>query len=282
MPDPHGAPTTRVLERNNVHLSGNPAGPSIVFAHGFGCDQHMWRLMTPQFESEFHVVVFDHVGFGASDRASWDVTRHADLQTYATELLEVLHELALGPVTFVGHSVASMIGVLASAEDPAAFAHLVLVGPSPRYIDDPLNGYVGGFSAADIDELLESLESNYLGWSSVMAPIMMANPDRPALGNELTESFCRTDPRIADTFARATFLSDNRADLARVVTATLILQCSEDPIAPEQVGAFVHTTVAGSELVQLAATGHCPNLSAPDETTAEILAYLERHGRTAR
>jgi sigma-B regulation protein RsbQ len=269
-----------VRARNNVRVTGNQAGPPIVFAHGFGCDQNMWRFMTPAFESDFRVVVFDHVGLGGSDLSAWDEVRHLDLRTYAAELLEVLDELGLEQVTFVGHSVASMIGVLAAVAEPAVFAHLVLVGPSPRYVDDPDDGYIGGFSAADIDELLEALGANYLGWSSVMAPMMMANGERPELGAELTESFCRTDPRVAQTFAQATFRSDNRRDLVRVATPTLILQCAQDPIAPAVVGEYVHAAIVDSELVQLEATGHCPNLSAPDETSRVILAYLRQHGLT--
>jgi sigma-B regulation protein RsbQ len=173
---------------------------------------------------------------------------------------------------FVGHSVSAMVGVLAAVQRPERFARLVLVSPSPRYLDD--DGYVGGFRAADIDELLESLESNYLGWSSAMAPVIMGNPDRPELGAELTESFCRTDPEIARRFARVTFLSDNRADLARVGTPALVLQCSSDAIAPMAVGEFVDRQLPDSSLVVLQATGHCPNLSAPAETVAAMKAFL--------
>ncbi|MBG0817133.1 alpha/beta hydrolase [Planomonospora sp. ID82291] len=261
-----------VIARNNVHISGNPSGTPMIFAHGFGCDQNMWRFVAPAFEEDHRVVLFDHVGYGGSDLAGFSAERHSTLDGYARDLLEICRELDLERAVFVGHSVAAMIGVLAEIEEPERFERLVLVGPSPRYIDDA--DYVGGFSRADIDELLESLDGNYLGWSGAMAPVIMGNPDRPELGEELTNSFCRTDPAIARQFARATFLSDNRADLPRVRARTLVLQCSADVIAPTQVGEYVHRMIPGSELVLMEATGHCPNLSAPEETVAAIRAFL--------
>ena len=259
-------------ERHNVRVTGRPNGQPMMFAHGFGCDQNMWRFVAPRFEREFRVVLFDHVGAGSSDLAAYDPERYSTLNGYADDVLQICRELELRDVIFVGHSVSAMIGALAAIEDPSRFAKLVLVGPSPRYIDDA--GYVGGFAAEDIDELLESLESNYLGWSSAMAPVMMGNPDRPELGQELTESFCRTDPEIAKSFARATFLSDNRADLAKVTTPTLVLQCNNDAIAPIAVGEFVRDAVPHSSYVLLDATGHCPNLSAPEATADAIEAFV--------
>ncbi|GGM54783.1 alpha/beta fold hydrolase [Dactylosporangium sucinum] len=263
-----------VVTRNNVKIIGSSAEPTMVFSHGFGCDQSMWRFVAPRFADRRRVVLFDHVGAGSSDLSAWSPQRYASLQGYADDLLQLLAELNLHGVVFVGHSVSAMIGLLAANAEPDRFSHLVLVGPSPRYIDD--DGYRGGFTATDIDELLESLDSNYLGWSSAMAPVVMGNADRPELGAELTNSFCRTDPAIARQFAEVTFRSDNRADLAKVTVPTLVLQCTDDVIAPFEVGAYVHEQVPGSELVVLAATGHCPNLSAPDETFAAITAYLER------
>ncbi|WP_328540681.1 alpha/beta fold hydrolase [Streptomyces sp. NBC_00344] len=263
-----------VRSRNNVVVTGCDSGPVLVLSHGFGCDQNMWRLVAPVWAKDFRVVLFDHVGAGGSDLSSWSEERYASLDGYARDVVEILRELDCGPVIFVGHSVSSMIGVLAAAQQPELFAKLVLLTPSPRYIDD--ENYRGGFSAADIDELLESLESNYLGWSSAMAPVIMGNPERPELGEELTNSFCRTDPAIARAFARATFLSDNRADLAAVSVPTLVAQCSNDAIAPPEVGAFVHASIAGSELVTLDATGHCPQLSAPESTAAAIAAFAAR------
>ena len=261
-----------VAERNNVSLRGPESGQPMVLAHGFGCDQNMWRFVVPAFEDEYRIVLFDHVGAGGSDLTAYDPQKYASLDGYADDVLELCAELDLRDVVFVGHSVSSMIGVLAANREPDRFAALVLVAPSPRYLDD--EGYVGGFTAADIEELLGSLESNYLGWSSAMAPVIMANPDRPELGAELTESFCRTDPGIARQFARVTFLSDNRDDLARVRVPSLVLQCSSDAIAPQEVGEFVHRTLPDSSLVVLHATGHCPNLSAPDETVAAMKAFL--------
>jgi sigma-B regulation protein RsbQ len=232
----------------------------------------MWRHVWPSFADEYRVVLFDHVGHGRSDHSAFDSDRYATLEGYARDVLAICRSLELEDVVFVGHSVSAMIGALAAIAEPERFARLVMVGPSPRYVDD--DGYVGGFSREDIDGLLASLESNYLGWSGAMAPVIMANDERPELGAELTDSFCATDPEIARHFARVTFLSDNRADLARVSTRSLVLQCSADVIAPSAVGAYVHEHLPDSELVQLAATGHCPNLSAPEETTAAIAAFL--------
>jgi sigma-B regulation protein RsbQ len=259
------------VKRNNVRVRGEGT-QAMVFAHGFGCDQSMWRHVAPAFETEFQTVLFDAVGAGRSDLSAYDAKKYADLRGYADDLIEILRELDLTQTVFVGHSVSAMVGVLASIEAPELFSKLILVGPSPRYIDD--GEYVGGFGAAQIEELLAFLADNPMGWSQAMAPAIMGNPDRPALGEKLTESFCRTDPVIAAEFARATFTSDNRADLGRVRTPTLILQCSDDIIAPLEVGQYVHAHIAGSKLLVLEATGHCPNLSAPAEVTAAIRAYV--------
>jgi sigma-B regulation protein RsbQ len=260
------------LQRNNVVEHGPREAQPMVFAHGFGCDQNMWRFVWPEFAEDHRIVLFDHVGAGGSDASAFDRDRYSSLAGYAGDVLEICRELDLRDVVFVGHSVSAMIGVLAAAEEPERFARLVLVGPSPRYIDD--TGYAGGFTREDIEGLLESMDSNYLGWSSAMAPVIMGNDDRPELGAELTNSFCRADPEIARHFARVTFLSDNRADLPRVSTPSLVLQCARDVIAPEVVGAYVDSELPDSRLVQLEATGHCPNLSAPEETVAAIKAFL--------
>jgi sigma-B regulation protein RsbQ len=260
------------LVRNNVAVSGVPDGRPMVFAHGFGCDQHMWRFVAPAFADRFRVITFDHVGAGGSELSAYDPDRYSSLSAYASDIVEICRAMDLGDVVLVGHSVSSMIGMLACLEAPELFSQLVMVGPSPRYVDE--EDYRGGFSEADIRELLDSLDSNYLGWSSTMAPVIMGNPDRPELGQELTESFCRTDPSIARRFAEVTFLSDNRADLPLLRTPTLVLQCSQDVIAPPYVGQYVHEAIPGSRLVLLDAVGHCPNLSAPEETTAAIAAFV--------
>lgn len=264
---------TAATTRHNAQVVGAADGaPAMVFAHGFGCDQSMWRLVAPAFEEGYRVVLFDHVGAGGSDLAAYDPDRHASLGGYADDVVELLEELALGPVVFVGHSVSATVGLLAAARRPELFDRLVLVGPSPRYIDD--DGYRGGFSAEEIDELLETMDSNYLGWSTFIAPVIMGNPDRPQLGEELTNSFCRTDPAIAKRFARTTFLSDNRADLAAVRTPSLVVQCREDVIAPVEVGTYVHQNLADSEFTLIDAVGHCPNLSAPEELITAMRKYL--------
>jgi sigma-B regulation protein RsbQ len=261
-----------VLARHNVRLSGRPEGQPLMFSHGFGCDQNMWRFVAPAFEDDFRVILFDHAGSGSTDPAAYDPERHGSLEGYAEDVLEICRALDAHDVVFVGHSVSAMIGALADLADPERFAKLVMVGPSPRYIDD--EGYVGGFSDADIRELLQSLDSNYLGWSSVMAPVIMGNDDRPELGQELTESFCRTDPAIARRFAEVTFTSDNRRELSLVQTPTLVLQSRHDAIAPVSVGQYVADTLPRASLVVLDATGHCPNLSAPEATIAAIAPFV--------
>ena len=261
------------LARNNVNVHGNPDGRPMMFAHGFGCDQNMWRYVWPAFEDDFRIVLFDHVGAGGSDARAFDRNRYSSLRGYADDVVEISRELDLSDTVFVGHSVSAMIGVLAATTQPERYGSLVLIGPSPRYIDD--GEYLGGFSEEDIAGLLDSMDSNFLGWSSAMAPVIMGNEDRPELGEELTNSFCRSDPEIAKQFARVTFMSDNREDLAAVRTPSLVLQCSDDPIAPESVGRYVARCLPESRYVQLGATGHCPNLSAPQETIAAIRAFVD-------
>jgi sigma-B regulation protein RsbQ len=260
------------LQRNNVVEHGPHDGRPMLLAHGFGCDQNMWRFVWPEFAEDHRVVLFDHVGAGGSDASAFDRDRYSSLHGYADDVLEICRELDLTDVVFVGHSVSAMIGVLAAVAEPERFGRLVLVGPSPRYIDD--EDYAGGFTREDIEGLLESMDSNYLGWSNAMAPVIMGNGDRPELGEELTNSFCRADPEIARHFARVTFMSDNRADLPRVRTPSLVLQCSQDAIAPVVVGEYVDRELPDSRLVLLDATGHCPNLSAPEETVAAMKTFL--------
>ena len=259
------------IERHNVTVTGRGSTP-IVFAHGFGCDQNMWRLVAPAFEDEYKVVRFDYVGHGRADRSAYDPARYATLDGYADDVLELCRVLGLSDGVFVGHSVSAMVGVLAAAREPGRFRKLVLVGPSPCYVND--GDYVGGFTRRQIEELIDFLDSNQLGWSSAMAPVIMGNPDRPELSAELTNSFCRTDPEVARQFARVTFLSDNRADLARLKTPALVLQVAQDVIAPRSVGEYVHARIPGSRLVVLETSGHCPHLSAPAETVAAIKEFL--------
>jgi sigma-B regulation protein RsbQ len=244
----------------------------MLFAHGFGCDQNMWRLVTPAFEPDYRVIVFDYIGHGQSDRTAYDPRRYESLDGYAEDVLAICRALDVQHGVYVGHSVSAMIGVLASIREPDRFDEMALIGPSPRYVNE--GGYTGGFSRDDIQGLLESLDANYLGWSSAMAPVIMGRTDRPQLGAELTNSFCQTDPEVAKQFARATFLSDNRPDLARVPARCLVLQCSEDVIAPDAVGRYVHAHLPSSVFMQMRATGHCPNLSAPDETIGAIRRFL--------
>ena len=232
----------------------------------------MWRHVAPAFEDRYRTVLFDHVGAGGSDLRAYDPAKYSDLSGYADDVVEIGNELGLKDAVFVGHSVSAMIGLLASLKAPGMFRSLIMVGPSPRYIDD--DGYIGGFTEKQIDELLEFLADNHMGWSAAMAPVIMGNADRPELGEELTNSFCRTDPDIAKEFARVTFNSDNRADLGKGTIPTLILQCSEDIIAPLAVGEYMRKQMPNSELVILKATGHCPNLSAPDEVISAMRSFV--------
>jgi sigma-B regulation protein RsbQ len=268
------ASAAEIIRRFNIVESGRQGGQPLLFAHGFGCDQNMWRLVAPAFEDAFRVVLFDHVGSGGSDPAGYDEQRHGTLEGYAQDVIDIIEGLDLRDVILVGHSVSSMIGALAAIASPGRFAKLVFVCPSPRYIND--GPYVGGFAAEDIEDMLRSLDSNYLGWSSAMAPSIMGNADRPELAAELEQSFCRVDPGIAARFARATFLSDNRSDLARVQAPTLILQCTDDAIAPVPVGEFVRDAMPDARMVLLRATGHCPHLSEPAATTAAISSFVRR------
>ncbi|WP_210464621.1 MULTISPECIES: alpha/beta fold hydrolase [Rufibacter] len=261
----------KATKRNYVQVKGKGKKP-MLFAHGYGCDQSMWRYVTPAFEEDYKIILFDHVGFGKADTSAYVLERYSSLQSYAVDILEICEELELEDVIFVGHSVSAMIGVLASIIDPDRFSKLVLIGPSPRYIND--EDYTGGFTQEGIDGLLASLDSDYLNWSHSIAPIIMGNEDRPELGQELAQSFCRSNIEVAKEFARITFLSDNRADLKNVKTESLILQCSDDVIAPLPVGEYMHQNLPNSTFKLLKATGHCPNLSAPEETIAAIKEFL--------
>ena len=260
-----------VIKKNNVNVRGD-GDRAMVFAHGFGCDQNMWLFVAPAFEQDFKVVLFDHVGCGQSDLAAYDPERYSHLSGYADDVVEMCRELKITNGVFVGHSVSAMIGALAVVQAPDLFSDLVLIGPSPRYIDD--GDYVGGFSEAQIEELLDFLDDNHMGWSAAMGPVIMGNPERPELSAELVDSFCRADPEIARAFARVTFTSDNRDDLPKVTARTLVIQCKEDVIAQQRVGEYVRDRLPRGELIVIDATGHCPNLSAPDKVTEVIKEFV--------
>ncbi|MBY4131095.1 alpha/beta hydrolase [Rhodococcus fascians] len=259
--------------RNNVRVVGATGGPVVMLAHGFGCDQTLWRSVTEILAPRFRIVLFDHVGAGAADPAAWDAEKYSHMSAFAADMVDIAREVELKDVTLVGHSVASMMGVLAATTAPEVFTKLILLTPSPRYIDD--GDYRGGFTAEDIDELLESLDSNYLGWSASMASVVVNSPDRPDLENLWTASVCRTDPACARVFARTTFLSDNRADLPGVQVPTLIIDSARDTLAPPQVGRYVHEHIAGSVRVTLDVSGHCPQITAPEVTARTIADFVE-------
>jgi len=261
------------LRRNNVKIVGS-GERVMMFAHGYGCDQNMWRQVVPSFSGDFTTILFDYVGSGSSLASAFDQTRYSTLRGYAQDVLDILASLKLAhPIHFVGHSVSSMIGALASIDEPERFETLTMIGPSPHYINE--GDYFGGFERHDIDSLLDSLESNHVAWSAAMAPVIMGNNERPELAEELEASFCRMDPFLAQHFARVTFLSDNRADLCHVNTRTLILQCQSDAIAGLPVGEYVHKSLKNSELVIMNAKGHCPHMSDPTEVIREIRRFLQ-------
>ncbi len=257
--------------RNNVSVMGNGAS-TLVFSHGFGCNQAMWNYLAPQFGARFRVVMYDLVGAGLSDLNAFDKAKYSTLEGYARDLNEIIQAFAVGPVILVSHSVSAMIATLADRQAPGRIAAHVMIGPSPRYID--ADGYVGGFKRSDIDDLLDTLDSNYLGWSSAMAPVIMGAPGQPALSDELADSFCRTEPEIAKQFARVTFMSDNRQDVAGLSTPVLILQSSDDLIAPVVVGEYLHSVLPNSTYCLVDNVGHCPHMSAPQACTAAMDTFL--------
>ena len=270
-----------VLARHAVRVSGDPTGQPMLFAHGFGCDQTLWRFVAPAFKDGFRVITFDYVGAGASDRSAYDPERYATLDGYAKDVLEICHALDLEDVVLVGHSVSAIIAILASIAEPTLFSDLILIAPSPRYLDDP-PGYRGGFARPDIEGLLAMLDANATGWAAFLAPIVMANPDRPELTADLEATFCSIDPVMARQFAEVTFLADNRVDLPRVRTPSLIVQCAHDAVAPMEVGAYMERHLPGSTLSVIEATGHCPHVSHPEATIAAMRDHLAARERQAR
>jgi sigma-B regulation protein RsbQ len=264
---------TSAATRNHITVHGRGAR-AMVMAHGFGGDQTMWRFVHHAFEDTHRVVLFDYVGAGASDGRAYDRVRYGSLNGYVQDLLDVLDTEQLQDVTFVGHSVSAMIGAAAAVQQPGRFAALVMIAPSPRYLNDP-PGYVGGFERDDVRALLNMMEHNYAGWASYLAPVAMKNHHRPDLSAEIEAKFRALDPFIARQFAEVTFLSDSRALLPAITTPTLILQCTDDAIAPLAVGEYLAREIAGATLRVMSATGHCPHLSQPDETIALIRAFLD-------
>lgn len=261
-----------VLQRNNVKVFGKGTHP-MVFAHGFGCDQNMWRYITPAFEDDYKIILFDYVGSGRSDISAYNIERYGNLNGYAQDILDVCEVLNLQKAIFVGHSVSSMIGLLAAVKQPDMFAKIIMIGPSPRYIND--QNYISGFEKVDIEQLLETMDKNYIGWANFLGPAVMKNLEKPELAQELTDSFCSTDPVIARQFAQVTFFSDNRKDLSKLATPSLLLQCSEDLLAPLEVGDYLARSIPGSTLQVMKATGHCPHLSAPAETIELMKGFLK-------
>lgn len=261
-----------VLARHNVKIFGKGTQP-LLFSHGLGCDQNVWHLIVPAFQNDYKIILFDFIGSGQSDISSYNKEKYASLHGYADDVLAICEKLQLKEVILVGHSVSSVIGILAAIKNPTVFSRLIMIGPSPRYINEP--GYIGGFEKDEIDELLALMRDNYRDWAAFFGPKAMANPERPELSENLIDSLCTADPAITYDFAKATFLSDNRNDLPILKTPSLILQTAEDIVAPLQVGEYMHKNIPGSTLCNMNATGHFPHLSAPQETIELIKNYLE-------
>jgi sigma-B regulation protein RsbQ len=265
------------IARNNVTVLGPANAPVLVFAHGFGTDQTMWGRVLPWFTDRYRVVLLDHVGSGGSDQSAYDSAAYASLEAYVDDLLDVLAELDLRDATLIGHSVGSMMAVSAAVRDQGGrIGRLVLLTASPSYMNYPEDGYEGGFSRHDLDDVFESLDANYLVWADSMAPVYMNTPHAPELEHEIQGSFGRITPRVARDFARVAFLSDVRHLLPEVTVPVLVLQSTDDVVTPDHVGTYLHAALANSTLVRLAATGHFPQSSAPAETAAAILDYLKQ------
>lgn len=259
--------------RNNVQVAGAGA-VTMVFVHGFGCDQLMWRFTAGAFQDRYRVVTYDLTGSGGSDKAAYDRDKYASLHGHAADLLDIIDGFADGPTVVIGHSVGATIGMLATVAAPQRFMAQAMVAPSPCYIND--GDYIGGFSREDIHELLDTMDANYLGWAQNLAPAIMGAPNRPNLRAELTSSFCSIDPDIARHFGRVTFLSDHRADVPKSTVPTLILQCSDDLIAPRQVGDYLHRHLPRSTLALIENVGHCPHMSAPSASSRAIDLFLSQ------
>ncbi|UZO80415.1 alpha/beta hydrolase [Aquimarina sp. ERC-38] len=260
-----------VIRRNNISFQGD-GEQVLLLSHGFGCDQNMFRFLTPAFKKQYRIILFDHVGCGKSDLDAYHFEKYENLRGYAQDIIDICEVLQLKDVIFIGHLVSAVIGVLAFNLRPYHFSKMVLICPSPKYTNE--NEYHGGFEAQDLEELMEVMENNYEGWASFLAPVVMKNEDKPLLVKELEESFKSIDPLITQNFARATFFSDNRNDLKKLTIPTLILQCQEDSIAPNNVGHYVHKQIKGSTLLEMKATGHCPHMTHPEETIAAIQSFL--------
>lgn len=263
---------TSVIYRNNVTQFGKGTQP-LLFAHGYGCDQNMWRFITPEFENDYKILLFDHVGSGKSDASAYDFEKYDSLHGYAEDIVAICDELKLSKVIFVGHSVSCMIGILGSIQRPKLFEKLVLIGPSPCYIDQ--DDYKGGFSRKDIEDMVDTLESNYLGWSSHITPVIAGHPEKPEHSEELHNSFCQMNPEIAKHFAKVTFLGDNREDLSKVSVPAQIIQSHPDVISQREVGLYVHKNIQNSIYTQIEVPGHIPHLTNPLATTNAIRQFLK-------
>lgn len=275
-PGAHSPAQTAILRRNNVMVQGHDQGrPALVFVNGFGCDQSIWRTVAPQFAPDHRIVLFDHVGIGRSQLSATNATRYASLQGYADDLLEVCDAAGAHNAVLIGHSVGAMIGVLAAIRWPAAFRHLILVAPSPCFLND--GSYLGGFEREDLDTLLEAMDANYKHWTHQVAPLIVGNPGRPELAWELESGFNHIDPAVARRFARLSFRLDLRAELPLLSTPTTVLQCTDDNMVPDVVGEFMRESIRNCELIQLRATGHCPHMSAPQELVCVLADLLDQH-----
>ena len=266
-----------IIDRNNVRVASEHGRP-MLFAHGFGCDQTMWRYVAPRFEDDYQAVLFDYVGAGESDLSAYDPDRYDSLDGYAQDVLDVCEALDLDDVIFVGHSVSTVIGMLAAIEQPGRFDELVLIGTSPCYLNDPPD-YYGGFEREDLEGLLEMMDKNYMGWADYFASLLMQQAEEAdEVVEELDRSFCSTDPHIARQFAEVTFLSDYREAVPEVPVSSLLVQCQDDIVAPPEVSRYLEKYLPDTTLTMLEVAGHCPHMSHPAATTDAIHDYLSPNG----
>lgn len=262
----------RIIARNNVKIFGE-GEQTLLLAHGFGCDQNMWRFVKSDLGKKYRLVLFDYVGSGKSDLASFSSEKYSALDGYAENIIDVCRALNLEKVTIVGHSVSSMIGLIASIDSPQYFANMVMICPSPCFLNFPPN-YFGGFERKDLEELIDLMDKNYIGWANYLAPLVMGSNNSPELIGEMSGSFCSTDPIIARVFAEATFFSDHRDILPKAKHPALVLQSRVDALASPSVGEYVQNNLPNSKMEIIDAEGHCLHMTCPEKIVQQIIDFV--------
>ncbi|WP_334063868.1 alpha/beta fold hydrolase [Alteromonas genovensis] len=263
---------TDIIKRNNVRFFGN-GEVTLLLAHGFGCDQRMWDHLIPYLENDYKIVLFDYVGCGQSDLSAFDKKRYSQLSGYAKDVEEICDALSLSNVIFIGHSVSSTIGMHAAIERPDLISKLIMICPSPCFLNLPPD-YMGGFEKDDLEELINLMDKNYLGWASYFAPLVVGEGHDESVKQEMEDSFCSTDPSYAKPFAKATFFADDRYLMPKLGTPTLILQSQDDSLASVEVGRYMNKAIEHSKLIVLEAKGHCLHMTTPEQVACAIGEFL--------